>query len=154
MAWSPDPAVVPLRTINVNTNFTDSFSYTPDDEMSTETFSITGITAAEPDSGVATTTTISGAYTGALHGGLTVLYMLEDETYKVVDSFDDIEGAYEICSYTAPTEQQHNNVYTVTATGNQGTVVTANYTIISVFNWDTGKAALLNAIAETRIGRD
>ena len=152
MAWSPDPATVPLRTVDINTNFTNSFSYT--DPEGIESFSITGISAAEPDAGVTTGSSISGAYTGALHGGLTVLFMKENETYVTVDSFDDIEGAYEICSYTAPSEQQHSNVYTVTATGDQGTVVTANYTIISVFDWTAGQTALLSAIAETRIGRD
>jgi len=151
MAWSPDPATVPLRTIDINTTFTNSFSYTDPDGL--ETFSITGITAAEPDAGVTIGTDISGAYTGSLHGGLTVLFMKENETYVTVDSFDNIEGAYEICSYTAPSEQEHSNVYQVTATGDQGTVVTANYTIISVFNWDSGKTALLNAIAQTRVGR-
>ena len=150
MSWSPDPAE-PVLEININTNFSQSFSYTDPDGL--ETFSITGITAAEPDAGVTTGSSISGAYTGSLHGGLTVLFMKQDETYVTVDSFNDIEGAYEICSYTAPSEQEHSNVYTVTATGDQGTVVTQNYTIISVFNWDSGKTALLNAIAETRVGR-
>lgn len=151
MAWIPDPETVPLRTIDINTNFTESFSYTDPDGL--ETFTITGIVADEPDAGVNTGTTIDGAYTGALHGGLTVLFMKQNETYVTVDSFDDIEGAYEICSYTAPSEQEHSNVYTVTATGDQGTVVTANYTITSVFNWDSGKGALLSAIAQTRVGR-
>jgi len=150
MSWSPDPAE-PVLEIDINTNFSQSFSYTDPDGL--ETFSITGITAAEPDAGVTTGSSISGAYTGSLHGGLTVLFMKQDETYVTVDSFDNIEGAYEICSYTAPSEQEHSNVYTVTATGDQGTVVTQNYTIISVFNWDSGKTALLNAIAETRVGR-
>ena len=150
MSWSPDPAE-PVLEIDINTNFSQSFSYTDPDGL--ETFSITGITAAEPDAGVTTGSSISGAYTGSLHGGLTVLFMKQDETYVTVDSFDDIEGAYEICSYTAPSEQEHSNVYTVTATGDLGTVVTQNYTIISVFNWDSGKTALLNAIAETRVGR-
>lgn len=150
MSWSPDPAE-PVLEIDINTNFSQSFSYTDPDGL--EIFSITGITAAEPDAGVTTGSSISGAYTGSLHGGLTVLFMKQDETYVTVDSFDDIEGAYEICSYTAPSEQEHSNVYTVTATGDQGTVVTQNYTIISVFNWDSGKTALLNAIAETRVGR-
>jgi hypothetical protein len=150
MSWTPDPSE-PVLEINININFTQSFSYTDPDGL--ETFSISGITAAEPDAGVTTGTDISGAYTGALHGGLTVLFMKENETYVTVDSFDDIEGAYEICSYTAPSEQQHSNVYQVTATGDQGTVVTQNYTITSIFNWDSGKTALLNAIAETRVGR-
>jgi len=150
MSWSPDPAE-PVLEIDINTNFSQSFSYTDPDGL--ETFSITGITAAEPDAGVTTGSSISGAYTGSLHGGLTVLFMKQDETYVTVDSFDNIEGAYEICSYTAPSEQEHSNVYTVTATGDLGTVVTQNYTIISVFNWDSGKTALLNAIVETRVGR-
>jgi hypothetical protein len=153
MAWSPDPSSNPILTVNINTQFSQSFSYTDDGEIP-ETFSITSVVAAEPDSGVTTGTSVSGAYTGKLHGGLTVLFMKEDETYITVDTFDDIEGAYEICSYTAPSEQEHTNTYTVTATGDQGTVVSASFDIVSVFNWDTGKTALINAIAETRIGRD
>ena len=152
MGWSPDPAET-LREVNVNTNFTDSFSYTPDDEEDTEVYTITGITAAEPDAGITLGTTISGAYTGALHGGLTVFYLKSDGSYETVDDFEDISDSFEICSYTAPTEQQHTNTYTVTATGDQGGSETATYTIISIFNWDTGKTALINAIAETRVGR-
>lgn len=152
MAWSPDPSEV-LREVNINTNFSNSFSYTDDTEGSTETFTITSITANEPDAGVTVGTTISGAYTGALHGGLTVFYLKKDGTYETVDSFDDIANSFEICSYTAPSEQQHTNTYTVTATGDQGGTASATYTIISIFNWDSGKTALINAIADTRVGR-
>jgi len=45
--------------------------------------------------------------------------------------------------------------YTVTAEdqNNIGPDVQQTYTVVSTFNWDTGKAALINAIAQTRIGR-
>jgi hypothetical protein len=151
MSWSPDPATIPILTVNINTQFTQEFSYT--DPEGLESFTITGITASEPDAGVTVGSSVSGAYTGALHGGLTVFYLKKDGSYETVDSFDDITNSFEICKYTAPSEQEHINTYTVTATGNQGTVVSTDFKIVSVFNWDSGKTALLNAIAETRVGR-
>jgi hypothetical protein len=153
MPWSPDPSENPILTVNINTQFTQGFSYTDDGEVP-ETFSVTSVTAAEEDEGITTGTSVSGAYTGELHGGLTVFYLKKDGSYETVDSFDDISNSFEICSYTAPSEQEHTNTYTVTATGDQGTVVSANFQIVSVFNWDTGKTALLNAIVDTRVGRD
>ena len=34
-----------------------------------------------------------------------------------------------------------------------GPDVQQTYTVVSTFNWDIGKTALINAIAQTRIGR-
>lgn len=153
MAWLPDPAL-PLYNndeLLVKTPFVvNTFSYTPADPIADpETYTITGITTNLPDSGVVVSTSISGQYSGVAHGGMTVLYMNKQGAYFTVDDFDEIVNSHEICSYTPPTQKYATYVYTVTATGNLGTVRTQDYTIISTFNWDTGKNALQSAVAKT-----
>ena len=81
--------------------------------------------------------------------------MKKDKTYSTVTNFNDITNSYEICSFTAPTVQTVTYSYTVTAKDNNdiGPDVQQTYTVMSTFNWDIGKTALINAIAQTRIGR-
>jgi hypothetical protein len=81
--------------------------------------------------------------------------LTKDKTYSTVSNFNDITNSYEICSFTAPTVQTVTYSYTVTAKDKNiiGPDVQQTYTVVSTFNWDTGKTALINAIAQTRIGR-
>ena len=155
MSWSPDPAepIYDNGDLFVFTDFSQSISYLD--------YSISIQEATNPGTNIDVSgNTISGFFNGEYHGGTIVLYMKEDETYVTVDNFDDIVGAYEICSYTAPSTQYVTHTYNVTATPQpddpdpEATEQTATFTIISTFNWTAGQTALLNAIAETRIGRD
>ena len=153
MAWAPNPAqpIYKDGDLLVFTNFSQSISYL--------NYSIAIEESSNPSSTVSVSgDTISGYYNGEYHGGSVILYMKEDKTYVTVDNFNDIEDAYEICSFTAPLTQYVQHTYTVTATpppelvGEQPQVAT--FTIVSTFNWTAGQTALLAAIAETRIGRD
>lgn len=155
MAWTP--ASTSLKVVDelfVYTNYSQTFSYIGDDP--TTDYVVTGIVADKANSlmnvGV---DTISGQYDGVPHGGTSITYLTKDKQYKTVTNFDDIVNAHEICSFTPPTVQTVTYSYTVTAEDMNeiGPAVQQTYTVVSTFSWDAGKTALLNAIAETRIGR-
>lgn len=156
MAWVP--ANTSLKVVDelfVYTNYTQQFSYT-DDLEPLSNYVVTGIVADKSNSLMNIgTDTISGQYDGVPHGGTSITYLKKDKTYKTVTNFNDITDSYEICSYTPPTVQTVTYTYTVTAKdqNNIGPDVTNVYTVVVTFNWDSGKSALLNAIATTRIGR-
>ena len=156
MAWTP--ANTSLKVIDelfVYTNYSQTFSYV-DDLDPTTNYSVTKIVADKTNSLMNVgTNTISGQYDGVPHGGGSITYLTKDKTYKTVTNFNDITNSYEICSYSPPTVQTVTYTYTVTAKdqNNIGPDVTNTYTVVVTFNWDTGKTALRNAIATTRIGR-
>lgn len=155
MPWTP--ANTSLKVVDelfVYTNYSQTFSYTGDDPLTN--YSVTGIVADKSNAlmnvGV---NTISGQYDAAPHGASSITYLTKDKTYKTVTNFNDITNSYEICSFSPPTVQTVTYSYTVTAKdqNNIGPDVQQTYTVVSTFNWDSGKTALLNAIAQTRIGR-
>ena len=156
MAWTP--ANTSLKVIDelfVYTNYSQTFSYV-DDLNPSSNYVVTGIVADKTNSLMNIgTNTISGQYDGVPHGGGSITYLTKDKTYKTVTNLNDITTSYEICSYSPPTVQTVTYTYTVTAKdqNNIGPDVTNTYTVVVTFNWDTGKTALRNAIATTRIGR-
>jgi hypothetical protein len=156
MAWNYDPGtpIYDERTLDVYENFSVSLSYT-----GTVGWSVSVTAASNPSSTVSVSgSTISGYYNGEHHGGSSITYMKEDETYYTVDNWDDIVDAYEITRFVPPSQQTVAHTYTATATPppeeTEGSVTTATFTIYSTFDWDAGKSALIAAVAETRIGRD
>jgi hypothetical protein len=155
MSWTPsNPALKVVDELPVYTSYSQTFSYVDPDPLTN--YAVTGIVADKTNAlmniGV---NNISGQYDAEPHGGSVITYLTKDKTYNTVTNFNDITNSYEICSFTAPTVQTVTYSYTVTAkdSNNIGPDVQQTYTVVSTFNWDTGKAALLNAIAQTRIGR-
>ena len=155
MAWTPSTTA--LKTVDqlpVYTSYSQTFSYTDPDPLTS--YAVTGIVADKTNALMTVgTNSISGQYDAEPHGGSVITYLAKDKTYKTVTNFNDITNSYEICSFTAPTVQTVTYSYTVTAkdSNNIGPDVQQTYTVVSTFNWDIGKTALLNAIAQTRIGR-
>jgi hypothetical protein len=155
MAWTPSTtALTTLDQLPVYTSYSQSFSYVDPDPLTD--YAVTGITTDKPNVLMTVgVNNISGQYDAEFHGGSIITYLTKDKTYNTVTNFNDITNSYEICSFTAPTVQTVTYSYTVTAEdqNNIGPDVQQTYTVVSTFNWDTGKTALINAIAQTRIGR-
>jgi hypothetical protein len=155
MAWTPSNTS--LKTVDqlpVYTNYSQTFSYVDPDPLTD--YSVTGIVADKTNAlMVIGVNNISGQYDAQPHGGSSITYLNKNKTYNTVTNFNDITNSYEICSFTAPTVQTVTYSYTVTAKDKNliGPDVQQVYTVVSTFNWDIGKTALLNAIAQTRIGR-
>jgi hypothetical protein len=155
MPWTPSTTA--LKTVDqlpVYTSYTQSFSYVDPDPLTS--YAVTGIVADKTNTLMTVgTNSISGQYDADPHGGSSITYLTKDKTYSTVTNFNDITNSYEICSFTAPTVQTVTYSYTVTAEdqNNIGPDVQQTYTVVSTFNWDIGKTALINAIAQTRIGR-
>ena len=154
MPWSPEQTELKVvDELFVYTDYEQTFSYTGEEGTD---YVVTGIVADRSNNlmnvGV---DTISGQYDGEPHGGSSIYYLKKDKTYETVSNFDDITNSYEICSYTPPMIQTVTYSYTVTAEDQNeiGEPVEQTYTVVATFSWDAGKAALLNAVAETRIGR-
>lgn len=154
--WTPSETV--LTTVDelfVYTNFSQSFSYSDDTDPLTS-YVVTGITTDRENNllniGV---DTISGQYDAEPHGGSSIFYLNKDGNYDTVTNFDDIQNAYEICSFTPPSVQTITYNYTVTAedANEIGAPVVQTYSVTVTFNWDAGKNALIAAVAETRVGR-
>lgn len=154
MAWTPsNTSLKVIDELFVYTNYSQTFSYVDPDPLTD--YAVTGIIADKTNSLMTVgINNISGQYDGQPHGGSTITYLNKNGTYNTVYNFSDIVNAYEICSYTPPSIQTVTYSYTVTAKDKNliGPDVQQIYTIVSTFNWDTGKFALLNAIAQTRIG--
>jgi hypothetical protein len=155
MPWTPsNTALKVVDELPVYTSYSQTFSYVDPDELTS--YTVTGIVADKTNALMTVgTNNISGQYDAEPHGGSSIIYLTKDKTYNTVTNFNDITNSYEICSYTAPTVQTVTYSYTVTAKDNNnvGPDVVQTYTVVATFNWDIGKAALLNAIAQTRIGR-
>jgi hypothetical protein len=155
MAWTPsNTALKVVDQLPVYTSYSQTFSYVDPDPLTD--YAVTGIVADKTNAlMVVGTNNISGQYDAQPHGGSSITYLTKDGTYNTVTNFNDITNSYEICSYTAPTVQTVTYSYTVTAKDINliGPDVQQTYTVVSTFNWDIGKDALLNAIAQTRIGR-
>jgi hypothetical protein len=155
MAWTPSNTS--LKTVDqlpVYTNYSQTFSYVDPDPLTD--YSVTGIVADKTNAlMVVGVNNISGQYDAQPHGGSSITYLNKNKTYNTVTNFNDITNSYEICSFTAPTVQTVTYSYTVTAKDKNliGPDVQQVYTVVSTFNWDIGKTALLNAITQTRIGR-
>jgi hypothetical protein len=155
MPWTPSTTT--LKTVDqlpVYTSYSQSFSYVDPDPLTD--YAVTGIVTDKPNALMTVgVNNISGQYDAELHGGTIITYLTKDKTYNTVTNFNDITNSYEICSFTAPTVQTVTYSYTVTAEdqNNIGPDVQQTYTVVSTFNWDIGKTALINAIAQTRIGR-
>jgi hypothetical protein len=155
MPWTPSTTA--LKTVDqlpVYTSYSQTFSYVDPDPLTS--YVVTGIVADKTNALMTVgTNSISGQYDADPHGGSIITYLTKDKTYNTVTNFNDITNSYEICSFTAPTVQTVTYSYTVTAedTNNIGPDVQQTYTVVSTFNWDIGKTALINAIAQTRIGR-
>jgi hypothetical protein len=155
MPWTPSTTA--LKTVDqlpVYTSYSQTFSYVDPDPLTS--YAVTGIVADKINALMTVVTnSISGQYDAEPHGGSIITYLTKDKTYNTVTNFNDITNSYEICSFTAPTVQTVTYSYTVTAedANNIGPDVQQTYTVVSTFNWDTGKTALINAIAQTRIGR-
>jgi hypothetical protein len=155
MPWTPSNTS--LKTVDqlpVYTNYSQSFSYVDPDPLTS--YVVTGIVADKTNTLMTVgTDSISGQYDADPHGGSIITYLTKDKIYNTVTNFNDITNSYEICSFTAPTVQTVTYSYTVTAedANNIGPDVQQTYTVVSTFNWDIGKTALINAIAQTRIGR-
>jgi len=155
MAWTPSNTS--LKTVDqlpVYTNYSQTFSYVDPDPLTD--YSVTGIVADKTNAlMVIGVNNIPGQYDAQPHGGSSITYLNKNKTYNTVTNFNDITNSYEICSFTAPTVQTVTYSYTVTAKDKNliGPDVQQVYTVVSTFNWDIGKTALLNAIAQTRIGR-
>jgi hypothetical protein len=155
MAWTPSNTS--LKTIDqlpVYTNYSQSFSYIDPDPLTD--YAVTGIVADKTNSLMTIgTNSISGQYDAQPHGGSSITYLTKDKSYKTVTNFNDITNSYEICSFSAPTVQTVTYSYIVTAKDKNliGPDVQQTYTVVSTFNWDIGKTSLINAIAQTRIGR-
>ena len=155
MPWTPsNTALKVVDELPVYTSYSQTFSYVDPDELTS--YTVTGIVADKTNALMTVgTNNISGQYDAEPHGGSSIIYLTKDKTYNTVTNVNDITNSYEICSYTAPTVQTVTYSYTVTAKDNNnvGPDVVQTYTVVATFNWDIGKAALLNAIAQTRIGR-
>lgn len=153
MAWTPsNTSLKVVDQLPVYTNFSQIFSYTDPDPLTS--YAVTGIVADKINSlMVVGIDSISGQYDAEPHGGSSITYLKTDKTYKTVTNFNDITNSYEMCSFTAPTVQTVTYSYTVTAKDANliGADVQQTYTVVSTFNWDTGKTALINAIAQTRL---
>ena len=154
MPWVPEQTELKvIDELFVFTDYSQIFSYTGEEGTD---YVVTGIVADKPNNLMnVSIDNISGQYDGEPHGGSSIFYLKKDKTYETVTNFDDISEAYEICSFSPPTVQSVTYSYTVTAEDNNsvGEPVEQTYTVVATFNWDAGKTALLNAIAETRIGR-
>lgn len=155
MAWSPlDTELTSVDELFVYTDYSQSFSYTDEDPETA--YSVTSITTNRENAlmtiGV---NSISGQYDATPHGGSSIFYLNRDGTYDTVSNFEDIEDAYEICSFTPPSVQTVTYNYTVTAedANEIGLPVSRTYTVVVTFNWDAGKTALIAAVAQTRVGR-
>lgn len=155
MAWTPlNTSLKIVDELVVYTNYSQIFSYS-DPDPSTN-YTVTGIVADKTNALLnVSVNTISGQYDAEPHGGSSIVYLTKDKLYNTVTNFNDISNSYEICSFAAPTVQTVTYSYTVTAKdqNNIGPNVHQTYTVVATFNWDTGKSALLNAIAQTKIGR-
>jgi hypothetical protein len=155
MPWTPSiTALKAVDELPVYTNYSQTFSYVDPDPLTD--YAVTGIVADKTNALMTVgTNNISGQYDAEPHGGSVITYLTKDKTYSTVTNFNDITNSYEICSFTAPTVQTVTYNYTVTAkdTNSIGPDVQQTYTVVSTFNWDIGKTALINAIAQTRIGR-
>jgi hypothetical protein len=155
MPWTPSSTSLKVvDELPVYTTYSQTFSYSDPDPLTD--YAVTGIVADKTNALMTVgTNSISGQYDAELHGGSIITYLTKDKTYSTVNNFNDITNSYEICSFTAPTVQTVTYSYTVTAkdANNIGPDVQQTYTVVSTFNWDTGKTALINAIAQTRIGR-
>ncbi len=155
MPWTPSAtALKVVDELPVYTSYTQSFSYVDPDPLTD--YAVTGIVADKTNALMTVgTNSISGQYDAEPHGGSVITYLKKDKTYSTVTNFNDITNSYEICSFTAPTVQTVTYSYTVTAkdANSIGPDVQQTYTVMSTFNWDIGKTALINAIAQTRIGR-
>jgi hypothetical protein len=155
MAWTPsNTSLKVVDQLPVYTNYSQTFSYVDPDPLTD--YTVTGIVADKINALLTVgTNNISGQYDAQPHGGSSITYLTKNKTYNTVTNFNDITNSYEICSFTAPTVQTVTYSYTVTAKDKNliGPDVQQTYTVVSTFNWDTGKTALINAIAQTRIGR-
>lgn len=155
MAWAPfNTSLKTLDELPVYTNYSQIFSYVDPDTLTN--YAVTGIIPDKTNAlMVVGINNISGQYDAAPHGESSITYLTKNKTYNTVTNFSDITNSYEICSFTAPTTQTVTYSYTVTAKdqNNIGPDVQQMYTVVSTFNWDAGKSALLSAIAQTRIGR-
>ena len=155
MPWTPSTTA--LKTVDqlpVYTSYSQSFSYVDPDPLTD--YAVTGIVADKTNAlMIVGVNNISGQYDAQPHGGSSITYLNKNKTYNTVTNFNDITNSYEICSFTAPTIQTVTYSYTVTAKDKNliGPDVQQVYTVVSTFNWDIGKTSLLNAIAQTRIGR-
>jgi len=153
MAWTPSNAALKVvDELFVYTNYTQAFSYTDPDPLTS--YAVTGIVTDKPNALMTVgTSSISGQYDATLHGGSSITYLAKDKTYSTVTNFNDITNADEICSFSAPTVQTVTYSYTVTAkdSNNIGPDVQKTYTVVSTFNWDAGKIALKAAVAQTRV---
>ena len=153
--WNPsEPVLTIVDELFVYTNFSQAFSYV--DEDPSTSYSVTQIIPDRTNSLMSIGSgSISGQYDAAPHGGSFIFYLNKDGEYKNATNFDDVVNAYEICSFTPPSEQVVTYNYTVTAedANGIGDPVSNTYTVNVTFNWDAGKTALLNAIAATRVGR-
>jgi hypothetical protein len=155
MAWNYEPSI-PIydeRALDVFQNFSVSLSYS-----GTVAWSVSVTPAKNPSSTVSVSgSTISGYYNGEHHGGSSITYMKEDETYYTVTDWDNVVDAHEITRFDPPLEQYVEHTYTATATPppeeTEGSETTATFTIYSTFDWDAGKNALIAAIADTRVGK-
>ena len=154
MPWVPEETELKVvDELFVFTNYSQTFSYTGGEGTD---YAVTGIVADRSNNLMTVgIDNISGQYDGEPHGGSSIFYLKKDKTYETVTNFDDISDAYEICSFSPPTVQTVTYSYTVTAEDNNnvGEPVQQTYTVVAAFNWDAGKTALLNSIAETRVGR-
>lgn len=155
MAWTPsNTSLKVVDQLPVYTNYSQTFSYVDPDPLTD--YAVTGIVADKTNAlMIVSVNNISGQYDAQPHGGSSITYLTKNKTYNTVTNFSDITNSYEICSFTAPTVQTVTYSYTVTAKDKNiiGPDVQQTYTVVSTFNWDTGKSALINAIAQTRIGR-
>ena len=155
MPWTPlNPTLKVVDELPVYTSYSQTFSYVDPDPLTS--YVVTGIVADKTNALMTVgTNSISGQYDADPHGGSIITYLTKDKTYNTVTNFNDITNSYEICSFTAPTVQTVTYSYTVTAedANNIGPDVQQTYTVVSTFNWDIGKTALINAITQTRIGR-
>lgn len=154
MAWTPsNTALKTVDQLPVYTSYSQTFSYVDPDPLTD--YAVTGIVADKTNALMTVgIDNISGQYDAAPHGGSSITYLTKDKTYNTVTNFNDIANAHEICSYTAPTIQTVTYSYTVTAEDQNeiGAPVQQTYTVVSTFNWDVGKVALKNAVAQTRVG--
>ena len=155
MAWTPSNTSLKIvDELPVYTNYSQTFSYVDPDPLTD--YTVTGIVADKTNALLTVNiNSISGQYDAEPHGGSSITYLTKNKTYNTVTNFNDITNSYEICSFTAPTVQTVTYSYTVTSKDNNdiGPDVQQTYTVVSTFNWDIGKSALINAIAQTRIGR-
>jgi len=153
MPWTPsNTALKTVDQLPVYTSYSQTFSYVDPDPLTD--YAVTGIVTDKPNALMTVgTNSISGQYDATLHGGTIITYLTTGKTYSTVTNFNDITNSYEICSFTAPTIQTVTYSYTVTAKDKNiiGPDVQQTYTVVSTFNWDTGKTALINAIAQTRL---